>query len=94
MVLNNKSQVFFYSLMLGIVIIVVALALAGPTKDIIDSARNETTDEGQLGLNCSSSAISNFDKGACIVSDLTIFHFIGGLIFIAGSVITAKLIFS
>ena len=90
---NNKAQVFFYSLMLGILIIIVALALAGPTKDIVDSARNETTDEGQLGLNCTSTTISNFDKGACIVSDLTIFHFIAGLIFIAGAVITAKLMF-
>lgn len=92
MVLNKKGQVFFFSLMLGIIILVLALALAGPVKDTIDSARNGTTDEGQLGLNCSSTTISNFDKGACIVSDLTIFHFIGGLVFIAGAVLTARLV--
>lgn len=91
--MNNNGQVFFYTLMLGILIIVVALALAGPTKDFVDSARNETTDEGLAGLDCTNSTISTFDKGACVVVDLTIFHFIGGLIFIAGSVIVAKLIF-
>jgi hypothetical protein len=92
MVMNNQGQVFFYTLMLGIILIVLALALAGPVKGIVDSARNETTAEGQPGLNCSSDDISNFDRGACIVADLTIFHFIGGLIFIAGAVLVAKLI--
>ena len=92
--INSKSQVFFYTLMLGILVIVLALSLAGPVKDIVDSTRSQTTDEGGAGLDCSNSSISTFDKGACIVSDLSIFHFIGGLIFIAGSVITAKLIFN
>jgi len=90
---SKKGQVFFYSLMLGIIILVVALALAGPIKDTVDSTRNGTMDEGQPGLDCTNSSISNFDKGACIVSDLTIFHFVGGLIFIAGAVILAKLVF-
>jgi len=93
MVLNKKSQVFFYTLMLGILLIVLALGLSGSVKDIVDSARNETTSEGQLGLNCTSSDISNFDKGACIISDLTIFHFIGGIIFIAGAVMVARVMF-
>jgi len=90
--MNNNGQVFFYTLMLGILVIVIALALAGPVKDIVDSARNQTTDEGQLGLDCSNSSISTYDKGACIISDLSIFHFISSLIFIAGAVITAKLV--
>lgn len=92
MVLNKNGQVFFYSLMLGILIIVIALALAGPVKDTVDSARNLTTDEGQTGLDCTNSSISNFDRATCVVADLTIFHFIGGLIFIAGAVIIARLV--
>jgi len=91
--MNKRGQVFFYSLMLGILLIVLALALAGPIKDTVDSARNATMDEGQPGLDCGNSTISTFDKGACIVSDLSIFHFVGGLIFIAGAVIAAKIIF-
>jgi|TARA_Y100000310_G_scaffold339488_2_gene432305 Trk-type K+ transport system membrane component len=90
--LNNKAQVFFYALMLGMIIIFLALGLAGPIKDTVDSARNATTDEGQVGLDCTNSTISNFQKGACVVADLTIFHFVGGLIFIAGAVIVAKLL--
>jgi len=92
MVLNNNGQVFFYTLMLGILVLVLALALAGPVKDIVDSARNQTTDEGVPGLDCTNSSISNFDKGTCVIVDLTIFHFIGGLIFIAGAVIIARLV--
>lgn len=91
--MNNHGQVLFFSLMLGIVILVVALALAGPIKDSIDSARNATTDEGQVGLNCTSPVLSNYDKGACLVSDLSIFYFISGLIFIAGAIMVSKIIF-
>lgn len=83
----------FYGLMLAIAIIVLALALAGPVKDTIDSARNETTDEGGVGLNCTGADISDYDRGACLVADITIFHFIGAIIFIAGAVITARIIF-
>lgn len=95
MVLNNKGQVLFYSLALGLIVLIIALALAGPVRELVDSARNETTLEGQPGLNCSSTeTISTFDRGACLVADLTIFHFVGGLIFIAGAVITARIIFT
>ena len=93
MEMNKKGQVFFYALMLGITLLVVALALAGPVKDFVDSARATTTDEGQPGLDCTNENISIFNKGACMVSDLTIFHFVGGLIFIAGAVIIAKFTF-
>ena len=89
---NKKGQVFFYSLMLGILILVLALALAGPVKDTIDNARNGTMTEGSPGLDCSNESISTYDKGACVVADLTIFHFIGGLIMIGGAVIVAKII--
>jgi len=100
MVMNSKSQVFFYSLMLGILILVLALALAAPVKETIDSVRNKSssilmTDQttSQPGLDCSNSSISSFQKGSCIIVDLSLFHFIGGLIFLAGAIITAKLVF-
>ena len=113
MVLNKKGQVFFYSLMLGILILVLALGLSGPVRNLVDTARSNNTERnitytttsvggegGQtvngtittIGLDCGNSSISTFNKGACVVVDLTIFHFIGGLIFIAGAVIVAKLI--
>ena len=91
--MNNQGQIFMYSLMLGIVVIMMALILAGPTKDVIDSARSNVTDEGQAGLDCANSTITDFDKAGCLVSDITIFYFIGALIFVGGAVITARLVF-
>lgn len=78
--------------MLSIAVLILALALAGPVKSFVDDARNVSTDT-TIGMDCTNSSISNFDKGACIVSDLSIFYFIGGLIFVAGAVLTAKIVF-
>lgn len=83
--MNNKGQVMFYAFMIGLVIIVLALALAPVVKEQVDTTRN--TDN----LNCTNPDINNYDKAACYVADLTIFHFVGGLIFIAGMVIGAKI---
>jgi len=73
--------------MIALVVIVLALALAGPVKSFTDEARNESN------MDCDNSSISDFDKGACIVADITLFHFVGGLIFIAGAVLTARIVF-
>jgi len=94
MAINKKGQVLFYSFMLGILVLVLALAFTEPVKQQVDSIRNTTTIEGTVGLDCANSTISDYDKGACLVADLTIFHFIGGLIFISGAILTAKLIFT
>lgn len=88
MVLNKNGQVIFFSLMLGIVIIVLALALATPIKERVEEAMNPSN------LDCGNSSISNFDKGACLVADLTMFHFIAALIIIAGAIIGARIVFT
>jgi len=93
MAINKRGQVLMYSFMLGLLILVLALAFTQPVKEQIDSIRNTTTLEGTAGLDCANSSISDYDKGACVVSDLITFHFIGGLIFVAGAILTAKLIF-
>lgn len=84
----------FYSFMLGMTIIILALALAFPVKEQIDSVRNETTNEGVNGLNCTNTELSIYDKGACIVTDMGIFYFIGSLIFVGGAVLMARVIFA
>jgi len=115
MAMNNQAQVFFYTLMLGILVIMLALSLAGPLKDTIDDVRNSTQNvnrsyEGEIsegvpagmingtittqGLDCANTSISDFDKAGCLVSDISLFFFIAGIIFIGGSIITARLIFS
>jgi len=82
--MNNKGQVAFLTMMIGIVIIVLALAFAPGLKLQIDSTR------GADGLDCSNDSISTFDKATCIVIDLNMFYFIGGLIFIAGAVMMGR----
>ena len=94
MAMNSKAQALFYSFMLGLLILVLALSFTEPVKEQIDSIRNGTTLEGTQGLDCANSSISDYNKGACLVADLTIFHFLGGLIFIAGAILTAKLVFT
>lgn len=84
--MNNKGQVLFFAFMVGLTILILALALAPAVRQQVDEARNPDN------LDCSNDSISNFQKAGCYVADLTIFHFIGGLIFIAGMVITARII--
>lgn len=88
MINGKKGQTIFYGFMLGITIIVLALALAGPTLSFTQVSMNQTT-----GLDCTNSSISIYDQGACIVTDLTLPYFVGGLLAIAGIVIGGKIYF-
>jgi hypothetical protein len=92
--MNNKGQVVIFGLMLGVVIIILALALAGPVRQSTEEARNTTVASGEPGLDCNNPDISMFNKAACTATDLTLFYFIAGLIFIAGIVLTAKIVFT
>jgi hypothetical protein len=92
---NRRGSVLIYGLMLGLVIIVLALALAPSVVQFSSDARNGTNYDGiNSGLDCSNSSISSFDKATCYVVDLNIFYFIAGLIFIGGAFVTSKIIFS
>lgn len=91
--MNNKGSVLFYGLMLGLTILVLALALAPAVSEQVNTAMNSTVGD-RVGLDCDNSSISNFDKAACVATDISLFYFIGGLIFIAGAIVTARIIFS
>lgn len=91
--MNKRGSVVIYTLMLGMVVIFLALALAPPVQDFVITAMNETSGDTQ-GLDCTNDSISNFDKATCIAVDLTLFYYIGALIFIGGLIITAKVVFS
>jgi hypothetical protein len=90
--MNKDGGVVIYGVMLGLVIVVLALALAPVVMNSTNRARNATIGD-TIGMDCNNASISDFDKAACTATDLTLFYFIGGLIFIAGTVITAKIIF-
>ena len=91
--MEKRGSIVIYSLMVGLVIIILALALAPAVQDFTDSARNETTDSGTQGLNCSSDSISNFDKATCVATDLTLLYFIGGVVFIGGAIVGSRIFF-
>ena len=93
--MNKKGfTTVFYTFMLALTVVILALALAGPISETVSNVRNETYEGSNVGLNCSDTSISNYDKAACVASDMSIFYFIGGLIFIAGMIIAAKIVFS
>lgn len=83
---NKKGQLIFVSFMFAVTIIVLALAWAFPIREAVDNTRTS--------MDCSNTSISNFDKAGCLVSDMTIFYFIGGLIAMVGIVIGTKIAFT
>lgn len=62
---SKRGQIAFLSLMIGIILLVLGLALAPALKDVISS------DDimGENGLNCSNPDISNQDKAMCTSTD-------------------------
>lgn len=87
--MNYRGQVVFLGLMLCLTIVILALALAAPIKQATDGARQSST-EDTIGMNCSDSSISNYDKIACISTDLSLPLFVGIMIFIGGALLGAK----
>ena len=90
---NKKASVMIYSVMLGVVVIILALALAPAGKQVIGSAMNVTVGDS-IGMDCGNSSISNFQKAACVVTDFSLFYFFGGLIFVAGTIIVGRIVFT
>ena len=78
--------------MIGLTVAILALALAPAVKQFTDDARNESTNSS-VGLNCSSDLISNFDKAACVATDITLPYFIGFLLFLSGAIVVGRIIF-
>jgi len=90
---NKKGQIVFVGLMLAIVTIVFAIAVAPAMTDWNNNLRNQTNEIGEAsGMDCSNASISDYDKGACAIMDVTTPYFIGGLIALAAIIIAAKLI--
>jgi hypothetical protein len=82
MVMNSKGQVLFYTLMLSVIILVLALAFAPIIKQFITTAMSD--------LNCSDSSISDWDKATCYGLDILFWLFVCFFIVIAFVVINAK----
>ena len=90
--MNKKGQTAFYAIMLGITVIVLALALAPAGKSVIDSAMNASTSDF-IGLDCSNESISMFQKGTCTITDFSLAYFFGGILLIGGGIILSRINF-
>ena len=86
------GQINTIGIMIAVVVIVLALAIAPTMVEFSAGARNETDLVGGTGLNCTSTALSDYDKGACGIVDLYPVWFIGVLIGLAAIYFIAKII--
>ncbi len=91
--MNKKAQTIFFAFMLGLVILLLILVFAGIVKERSDVARNTTIENGEPGLDCTNSSISDYNKAACYTTDLTTFYFIGGVLFLVGAIFSARFLF-
>lgn len=83
--MNKRGVVFFYTLMVGICIIILGIAFAPAIKQVID--------ESMTQLTCSTPA-NDFDQATCWYMDMQKLAFVGGAIFIGIAVIGARVVFS
>lgn len=89
--MNNHGQTAIFGIMLGLVIIILALALAPVITETTERAMNAS--EGDtIGMDCSNASISNFQKSACIATDISPFWVIGVMILIGGGFVVAKIL--
>lgn len=79
--------------MIGLVVLILALALAPAVKQSTDLARNESTNSS-IGLDCNNESISNFDKAGCVATDIMLPYFIGFVLLLAGAIVIGRIIFS
>ena len=80
-----------YGMMVAVVLIIFALAIAPVLTEVVADTMNESSGD-TLGLDCDNDSINNFNKAACIATDLTPFYVVGFIILLAGAVITARFI--
>lgn len=86
----NKSAQAFYFMMIGICVIILALAFAPVLKASVDDARGNQTSTHE-GLSCDS-ITNDWQRGICFGSDIILPYFTFGLIGIAIAIIGAKIV--
>lgn len=82
--MDSRGQVIIYTMMVGLLIILLGLYLAPSVTEFTNST--------MVSMQCNNSSISNFVSAACIAVDVGGFYFIGALILIGGAFITIKII--
>jgi len=91
--MNKRASILLYGVMLGLTIVILALALAPAASESAGRAMNVTVGD-TIGMDCTNSSISDFTRAACYATDISVSYFIAILLFIGGAAITAKIVFS
>jgi len=92
--MNKLGQVtILYAFMLALVIILFAIAIAPALMTFVNDARAPDS-ASAVGLDCSNSSISNYDKANCVAVDSLLPFTVLFILALAGVVIGAKVIFS
>ena len=86
---GKNAQVVVFSIMLGFVIIILALALTPIISETTESAMNQSIGD-TIGMDCQNSSISPFNKAGCVATSISPFWFVGAMILIGGGVVVAK----
>ena len=92
MIEGNKGQLVFYTFMVSVIVLVLALAFMGPVQTFTTTAM--ANDTGSGGLNCTTAGMDIYYQSTCIVTDLTLPLFIGALLTFAGIIIGARVMFA
>lgn len=91
--MDRLGQAFFLTLMIGICVIILALAFAPVVNEFNDDARNTTASDGNVGLDCANTSISDFQNAACISNDITSASFVGLLLALGLAIVVGKVVF-
>ena len=67
----------FFGFMIMMAMLVLVFGMSPMIKTMVDDARDSTN------LDCDNAAISDVNKVTCIVTDMSMFYFIAGLIALA-----------
>lgn len=81
---SKKAQVSLINAMLGLMLFIALIQLINPIKDTITDARDVSN------LDCDNTSITTGNKGTCVVTDWTLFGFVGTGIFVAIGILGIK----
>ena len=90
--MNKRGQILFYTLMLAIVLVILAVVLVPILTEFTGDAMAATSGD-TIGLDCANSSISDFDKGTCLIIDITAPYWAAIVLGLAGMIIGARIIF-
>lgn len=82
--MNNKGQMVFFGFMIMFAIIILAFGTAPMVKEIVDQSRNSSN------MDCDNASITDTVKVTCIVTDMSMFYFVAGLIALAIGVFVSR----